>query len=498
MTHRTGHYIYRGVLTGIYIVFAVVLLLLVGITVSYPDNHLISRQMLLGTVGMVIISLIAGAIWNKVYAHIGKRTILYIIALLGFGIALYFTSLGREQNAYTYADYSQVYRAAESLAEGGTIPNPEYFLIYRNNLKPMLLLSLLFRIAQWLRIPRFPLILAVNVLQVLAVIWGCGYLAEKEGDNKWRFPILVVFACFLPLWGMVSAFYTDSMSFGLGILGIACLKKGTKCNDKKRFFWYVAAAFVMVLAAAWKVTALIIVIAGGIILDRREAKKHRKEMLLCVVAFLMFYLGLNMWINTYEISKQSVNTGNPVISWVALGIDGNGSYEDNREFVDRLNELTDKKEKTAYSLERINAYKNNFFDKEHLVKKAGCNFADGNMGVSSFLFIEYDDGTLLWNMFSPWGKYYWRTSQYCFCYLETVYVLFLLGAAVCIYNAIKGKEILVMLMVCQLAFGGILLFLMLWEANSRQLYNQMPGLLLGSVLSLAYFIDNISGKKRRK
>ena len=55
-----------------------------------------------------------------------------------------------------------------------------------------------------------------------------------------------------------------------------------------------------------------------------------------------------------------------------------------------------------------------------------------------------------------------------------------------------------MLVICQLAFVGTLLFLMLWEANSRQLYNQMPGLLLGSVLSLAYFIDNISGKKRRK
>ena len=494
MAHRKRNTIYRGVLTGIYIVFTMVLLSVVGITIRYPGNHLISWQMLFGTAALVILSLIGGIIWDKVYAHFGKRTLLYSIALLGLGAALYLTSLGREQNAYTFADYSQVYSAAENLAEGRELTNPEYFLIYRNNLKPMLLLSLLFRIAQWAHLPRFPFLLAVNVLQVLAVIWACGYLAEQKGDTKWRFPILLAFACFLPLWGMVWAFYTDSMSYGLGVLGTALFKKGTKCSDKKRCFWHGLAAFVMVLAAAWKVTALIIVIAGAIIFGWRQAKKHWKEMLLCAAAFLVLQQGLNVWVNTYEIAKQSVNTANPVVSWVALGIDGNGSYEDNRAFVDRLNELPDQREKTAYSLERIHTYKNNFLNKEHLIKKISCNFADGNLGAESFLFIEYDDGTLLWNMFSPWGNYYWRTSQYCFCYLETVYVLFLLGVVSCIYNTVQGKEIPLMLMICQLAFTGMFLFLMSWEANSRQLYNQMPGMILGSMMSLGYFIDTIRGK----
>ena len=163
VTHGKRNTIYRGVLTGIYIVFAIVLLSVVGITIRYPGNHLISWQMLFGTAALVILSLIGGIIWEKVYARLGKRTLLYIMALIGLGIALYLTSLGREQNAYTFADYSQVYSAAENLAEGRELTNSEYFLIYRNNLKPMLLLSLLFRIAQWAHLPRFPFLLWLSM-----------------------------------------------------------------------------------------------------------------------------------------------------------------------------------------------------------------------------------------------------------------------------------------------------------------------------------------------
>ena len=73
-------------------------------------------------------------------------------------------------------------------------------------------------------------------------------------------------------------------------------------------------------------------------------------------------------------------------------------------------------------------------------------------------------------------------------------MLFLLGVVSCIYNTIQGKEIPLMLMICQLAFAGMFLFLMFWEANSRQLYNQMPGMILGSMMSLGYFMDTIRGK----
>lgn len=72
--------------------------------------------------------------------------------------------------------------------------------------------------------------------------------------------------------------------------------------------------------------------------------------------------------------------------------------------------------------------------------------------------VEYSDGTLLWEMFSPWGKYYWRTCQYCFCYLVSMYVLLLIGMILSLRNIIRDQEPPVMLMICQLGFIGIVVF----------------------------------------
>ena len=171
-----------------------------------------------------------------------------------------------------------------------------------------------------------------------------------------------------------------------------------------------------------------------------------------------------------------------------------GSWTNNTEFVDRMYEFSTKQEKQQYSMEYIRENRSEFLNPEHLRKKAGYNFGNGNMGASAFLNVEQNDGTLLWEMFSPWGKYYWRTCQYCFCYLVSMYVLLLIGMILSLRNIIRDQEPPVMLMICQLGFIGIVVFLMFWEASGRQLYNQMPGILLGSVLSIAYFWKNLSRK----
>ncbi|MFR8791978.1 hypothetical protein [Gallintestinimicrobium sp.] len=125
-------------------------------------------------------------------------------------------------------------------------------------------------------------------------------------------------------------------------------------------------------------------------------------------------------------------------------------------------------------MEYIRENRSEFWNPVHLRKKASYNFANGNLGASAFLNVEYSDGTLLWEMFSPWGKYYWRTCQYCFCYLVSMYVLLLIGMILSLRNIIRDQEPPVMLMICQLGFIGIVVFLMFWEASGRQMYNQMP------------------------
>lgn len=489
--------IHKGLSIGAYSILIIAMVLMLGTVLRYPENHLIPWQMLLGTAAGTVILLAAGAAWNKLYAAIGRRTPLYLAALAAFGILLYVVSLSRQGNENTLMDYTYVYNDAMNLAMGRELENTSYFLIYSNNLKPMLLLSVLFRIATGLGISLFHFVLFRNVMLVILVVWACGYLAEKE-DTRWRFPILVAFGLLLPLWDMVSAFYTDSMSFGMGILTLALLKKAENAGKKwHRNLWTVLAAYTLVLAGTWKITAVIPVIACVIILLWQKISVDHHVVISFGVFALVLGIGLHFWSDSYEITKEAAVTANPVISWVALGMKEDGSWTNNREIVDRMYEFSTKKEKQEYCKEYIQENMAYFWNTDHLRKKAAYNFADGNIGASAFLNVEQNDGTLIWEMFSPWGKYYWRTSQYCFCYLTSLYVLLLLGMILNLRNIIKDQAPCALLMICQLGFLGIVVFLMFWEASARQLYNQMPGILLGSVLSIDLFWKNFSIKPRK-
>lgn len=481
-----------------YIVMLTGMTLLLAVVFRYPQNHLIPRQMIPG-VGICVIALLAaGALWNKIYSLIGKRTPLYLLALAIFGVLLYITALSRQGNENTLVDYTYVYRDAMNLATGGTLEYTDYFVTYSNNLKPMLLLSVWFRMAVLLGISPFHFVLLRNVLLVLLVVWACGYLTEQNGDCRWRFPILLAFVFLLPLWDMVSVFYTDSMSFGLGILTLALLKKaGSAKTNRGKTLWSVLAGAVTVLAIIWKITAIIPLIACTMILLWQREKADRHVILSFVVSVIVFGVGLQLWANTYDVTRKAAVTANPVISWVALGMKEDGSWTNNTELVEQMYQFSTKEEKQQYCVEYIRENKTDFFNAEHLRKKASYNFANGNLGASAFLNVEQNDQTLIWEMFSPWGSYYWRTSQYCFCYLVAMYVLLFLGMLFVLRDVVTDRKPSTLLMICHLGFFGIVVFLMLWEASGRQLYNQMPGILLGGVLSIDYFWKNLSIKPRK-
>ena len=174
--------IHKGVTIGAYSILILVMLLLLGTVLRYPENHLISWQMILGVTAGTVILLFAGALWNKIYAVTGRRNSLYMAALILFGVLLYLVSLSRRGNENTLVDYMYVYQDAMNLATGKDLENTNYFLTYSNNLKPMLLLSVLFRMALTMDVFPFYFVLLRNVILVLLVACACGYLAERDGD----------------------------------------------------------------------------------------------------------------------------------------------------------------------------------------------------------------------------------------------------------------------------------------------------------------------------
>ena len=59
-------------------------------------------------------------------------------------------------------------------------------------------------------------------------------------------------------------------------------------------------------------------------------------------------MALQLWANSYEITKEASETANPVISWVALGMKEDGSWTNNTEFVDHMYEFSTRQEKQQY------------------------------------------------------------------------------------------------------------------------------------------------------
>lgn len=80
-----------------------------------------------------------------------------------------------------------------------------------------------------------------------------------------------------------------------------------------------------------------------------------------------------------------------------------GSWTNNTELVEQMYQFSTKEEKQQYCVEYIRENKADFFNAEHLRKKASYNFANGNLGASAFLNVEQNDQTLIWEMFSPWA-----------------------------------------------------------------------------------------------
>lgn len=249
----------------------------------------------------------------------------------------------------------------------------------------------------------------------------------------------------------------------------------------------------------WKITSIIPIIACFIViaLDRELHRWKQISVYLLTVAFAVVLL--SCVVNANPIYRHSKETGHPIISWIALGMTGNGECYQGMQFVQALNEMDDKTEKVEYSKWYISEHLGEAFSTNHIVGKIQCNFATGTMNCSEFLWIE-SDGTLLWELMACCGKHYWKTSQFCFIYIISVYTVILIGRIVCLVKIVRGRGIPTIKLIADISLFGIIVFLMLWEAKGRQMYNQFPMIIIDTFISIEIIVSSICCDflKRRK
>ena len=471
----------------IYSLNILALLSIIFFSLTRPGNNLIPRQMILGVITFSSLTVILFVLYNVLgFSKKQPTNKLLVIGIIVYSIILYIVSYYGRCITSAQHDYDVMWRSAMELAKGYPLTEQAYYLNYANNIKPMLLLSLLFRIAMALGMSDpFGFVLVFSVLQITISLICVKYLL---GDSKYSVLTLVFFILALPIWANTQAFYTDSMSICIAISTIALIKKSYMSqNISKRVLFAFLAGMTLSLGSIIKITVLIPVIAGIIGISvygniKFMTKRVISLLLMFMFSFLIITLFVYIYANSFEITQAAKNTSDPLIAWIALGLKGNGGYMENMDFVLTMESLGDTHLKRQYCHEYIMDNLSFFTDKEHLIAKIRNNYASGNLGSKEFVYTSVIPDTIIWKMFAPYGDYYWRTCQISFCLIFSVYMFYLMGSFISLINYVKYNKMHIMTTICDVSFLGYFIFLMIWEANNRQLYNFLPILILGFIL----------------
>ena len=480
--------VFHGLAAVAYILIISSGLIVIGCSFSGPQYGLPRVRMAVGSVLCAGLICVGYFLWNKFSACREKLArYMFVGAAMGFGLLLLHVCFSCRNQARIQGDYDMMWQMASDIVRDGALKDYDYLNYYSNNFKPMLFLAAILKVADMMYLKDvYYAVVLVSVLEVLGTVWAVSYLADKTEDRKTTgLPVLLCFLFFLPVWGNTQAFYTDAMSFGLIVIALALAKAGMLRQGFGKYVFSAMGGIIAAVGLSLKITLMIPLIGFAIaVVVTQKIKKNNAVGICFVFAVLGAYLLIEGWACTYDAYVMSKEVSDPIITWIAIGLQGNGSYADNVPFVQQVHSFATKAEKSAYIAEIIAENKNKFFSVSHWIDKIRTIYADGTFGAGVFAAEYEEKPNLVWNAFSSYGKYFWWTVQLCFVYIHGIYIIILLGQIHTLVNIVRGKMPSVMCMFTDLTMLGVFLFMGLWEANNRQLYNQIPLVMLGLVLYL--------------
>ena len=166
-----------------------------------------------------------------------------------------------------------------------------------------------------------------------------------------------------------------------------------------------------------------------------------------------------------------------------MGLLGDGSFENNLEFAIECLEAETYAERAELANNTIVNELGQLVSWDHIYEKALCNFGNGTFGC--YLF-QYNVG-LGYQLFNPFGRYGSFFANIATTYFWLILLFAAISVIVMLFDKKKSRPLLAWLF----GFWGIAVFLMLWEANNRQMYNQIPLLALLGCFSVDYLFDKI-------
>lgn len=458
---------------------------IIFVSMTKPMDNLLGGPMFVSSVlfGFLFIVFVYICVHFVSKNHILNNTLFYGGTVVYLGLLFFAGYFYRNPDAMH--DVSIVKAAAENLTSNTMSDVIWYFESERQNFKITMILCYIKRVSSFFHCDEYCLELIIGIILIAVCIFSVRYLL---GDHKeeYQCPILLFFVFFLPSFCYVQMFYTDMYSFGMGIIFIALMKAAIGFLERNKILSYVLSALagiILSLAVAIKISAVIPVIAFSILGIIRLHRSYIPILFATVISMVLFSWLLSSCANQYELYRISETKKMPVIHWLAMGINGDGSWSDNEEYARAILELGTTKEKTEYALAYIHENIYELKNINHYISKTRADFACGTANIKQVVGIS-GEHHILQECFGYDGTYYWRMCQFCFSYMFGLWIVILFGAIANLFITIKRKSVDILLTASELSVVGMILFLMLWETSNRQLFNQIPSMILCAVCSI--------------
>lgn len=366
-----------------------------------------------------------------------------------------------------------------------------YFGMFHNNWGGLVLLRIVFGLANLLGITKFFFVASLlNSALSLSSMYLTGSVCGKLYGERGRIMTYLIYMISLPFYFIAPAFYTDALSM---VFPVLILRLYIAAREQEKPISRLALFALMGLAAGvgYGIKATIAITLIAIILEAvlfRDFKKYIPLIPISVIMALVCSVALNGIIYRHVDRKEAENLRIPILHWVMMGTTGSGMYKKSEyEFTKSFDDPAARKDAVAERLiTRLKTY--SFKDYSKLfTTKLNVDFGDGTYGLSDCLGCPHGDDNFFHSFLVKGGERYDVYKHICTGVLMAIYAVITLS---CVLDVI-GKNSGCGLLVPRLAILGLFLFLLFWEARWRYFSNYVPLLIFLAVAGLEGIFSRI-------
>jgi len=395
-------------------------------------------------------------------------------------------------------DNFMIYNGAQMLAADGNFDAyPDFYLYlsrFHNQWGFLLILFALYKLLFALGITNmfFPTVVVQALLYVGGMAAYFAIARRLRGVRGVSCALLIAATCF-PLYLAAAVLYTDTFSMPFVLIALLfALRTLDAITIKSQLINVLLCSLAAAIGGQIKMTVAIVLIAAAIVFLLRLP--FLRAFLCCAVMALVMGLSISgiqkAMVGPVLDPAMATQHHTPTLHWIAMSIPtGSNPYgeqsTDYGQTWKMMSEGASHDEIMSLILSRIKdrIYTLRYPDRLLLatLRKNAAAFSDGTLGMTDML----DDSPKRENVISSFvllGRPYYRI------YLSVctgIFIVHLVFSALACLRDIRQCSFKASLLY--ISFFGMILFMLIWEAKSRYIFNFTPVLLL---LSMGYVVRN--------